>query len=152
MGYTNNWKTKELNEKQIPAQFWNDAEKVLDKVMESGVELAAGDGVFKFESGHEIINDTLMSDQNHPSICFNGLGEHSYETFCLVFDGSWNFCKTGREPYDLAVKCMLMLANKYGLLDQMDGHDKGECWDFDGECNEEEYIRAHDLLLSLKLI
>jgi len=154
MGYTNYWQTKELTEEQIPAQFWEDAEKVLDKVMASGVELAAGNGVFKFESGHDIINDTLMSDQNHPSICFNGLGEEAYETFCLVFDGDWNFCKTARLPYDLAVKCILMLATKYNLLADTSDEDVSgaDYWSFDGNETEEEYIRAHDLLVGLELI
>lgn len=154
MGYTNYWQTKELTEEEIPAQFWDDAEKVLDKIIASGVKLAAGNGVFKFESGHEVINDTLMSDQKYPSICFNGLGEEAYETFVLVFDGDWNFCKTARLPYDLAVKCILMLATKYNLLankneDDISGEDY---WSFDGNETEEEYIRAHDLLVGLELI
>lgn len=101
-----------------------------------------------------------MTDDKYPSIYLNGYqdpnGEdESYETFCLVFDGEWGFCKTGRYPYDLAVKTLLMLANKYGLLTHDEDSDSGSekyGWDFDGECDEEEYIRAHDLLVGLELI
>lgn len=158
MGYTNYWQTKKLTEDQIPATFWDDCEKALDKVIESGVKLADGMGENLFKNGHEIINYTDPAEQ-YPAIFLNGYNDpegedEHYETFCLVFDGNWSFCKTARYPYDLAVKVILMLAQKYDLLsDTSDGDiSGGDYWSFDGNETEEEYIRAHDLLLNLSLI
>lgn len=146
MGYTNYWVPKKLNEEQVPEQFWKDAIKVLDKVLERGVKLADGNGDFEFKSGYDLVNYTVMSDNEIPSIVFNGLGENSCETFCLRFDGELECCKTRREPYDLAVKCILMLAGKYGLLKESEG------WSFDGAEIEEEYINANNLMMELELI
>lgn len=145
MGYTAYWTPKKLKEKQVPEQFWNDCVKALDGVLESGVHIADGMGKEEYKTGRDIINSTTMTDNQHPSISFNGLNElqEDYETFVLCFDGEWEFCKTARMPYDLAVKCVLMLADKYGLLDE---------WSFDGDCEEEEYVKAHDLLFKLQLI
>lgn len=145
MGYTNNWSPKKLKENEVPEQFWNDCVKALDGVLGSGVHIADGMGEEEYETGRDIINSTTMTDKEYPSIVFNGPEElqEDYETFVLCFDGKWNFCKTARKPYDLAVKCLLILADKYGLLDE---------WSFDGDCEEEEYIKAHDLLFKLQLI
>lgn len=145
MGYTAYWTPKKLKEKQVPEQFWNDCVKALDGVLSAGVRIGDWEGKNERESGSEIVNTTLMSDNQHPSISFNGLEElqEDHESFVLCFDGEWNFCKTNRKPYDLAVKCVLMLADKYGLLDE---------WSFDGNCEEEEYVKAHDLLFKLQLI
>lgn len=151
MGYTNYWRTKKLTENQIDDEFWNDAEKVLDAIIEKGVALADGMGEHEFESGHEIINNTVMSDDWHPSIVLNGLGEQGYETFALCFDGSWCFCKTGEQPYDLAVKCLLMLAHKYGYLTKEDEEEL--MWDFDGAQETDLcYQEANALMMSLELI
>ena len=159
MGYTNYWQTKKLSEDQIPDGFWDDCEKALDKIIDSGVKIADGQGEKLYKNGHEVINDTVMTDDKYPSICLNGYrnpdGEdESYETFDLVFDGVWNFCKTAREPYDIAVKCILMLAQKYNLLankseDDISGEDY---WSFDGDEADSEYIDAQNLLLQLQLI
>lgn len=145
MGYTNYWTPKKLNEEQVPEQFWKDSIKALDGVLSTGVRIGDWVGKDERKSGSDIVNATLMSDNQHPSIVFNGLEElqEDYESFVLCFDGEWNFCKTARMPYDLAVKCLLILADKYGLLDE---------WSFDGDCEEEEYVKAHDLLFKLQLI
>lgn len=143
MGYTNYYTPKQFQIDQVPAQFWHDTIKVLDKIIEQGVQLADWNGNELFNSGFEIVNATLMSDEKNPSICFNGYGEKSYETFDLRFNGKNEFCKTGRCDYDLAVKCVLILAEKYELLEQ---------WDFDGEKEDEEYQDAYNLLKELKLI
>lgn len=107
--------------------------------------IADGMGEEEYETGRDIINSTTMTDKEYPSIVFNGPEElqEDYETFVLCFDGKRNFCKTARKPYDLAVKCLLILADKYGLLDE---------WSFDGDCEDEEYVKAHDLLFKLQLI
>lgn len=145
MGYTNYWTPKKLKENEVPEQFWNDCVKALDGVLGSGVHIADGMGKEEYETGRDIINSTTMTDEGHPSIVFNGPEElqEDYETFVLCFDGEWNFCKTARMPYDLAVKCLLILADKYGLLDE---------WSFDGDCEDEEYVKAHDLLFGAGLL
>lgn len=154
MGYTNYWNTKKLTEDQIPAAFWDDCEKALDKVIESGVKLADGMGENLFKNGHEIINYTDPAEQ-YPAIFLNGYNDpegedEHYETFCLVFDGSWSFCKTARCPYDLAVKCILMLADKYNLLENSDVDNR--TWSFDGNEKDPEYIEANNLMIEMELI
>ena len=154
MGYTVYFTAKKLKENEIPEQFWKDAEEILDKVISKGVILATPGGEEILDSGHKIINYTEPKEDSVPELVFNGYddpeGEDlSHESFDLRFDGEWNFCKTARKPYDLAVKCILMLADKYGLL-QPDNH--GVTWSFDGDETDEEYLVAHDLMLDLKLI
>lgn len=150
MGYTNYWLPKKLKENEVPAQFWKDAEEILDIIISKGVILATGDGEKKLETGHDIINQTTMTDNEYPSIVFNGYcyghggDDESYETFGLTFDGTWNFCKTARLPYDLAVKCILMLAEKYDLL-AVD-KDDGTKWSFDGNDEDEEYKAASEIM------
>lgn len=122
----------------------------MDVIISKGVILATGDGEKKLETGHDIINQTTMTDNEYPSIVFNGYrygnegDDESYETFELDFDGTWNFCKTARLPYDLAVKCILMLAEKYDLL-AVD-KDDGTKWSFDGNDEDEEYKAASEIM------
>lgn len=129
----------------MPEQFWKDVAKALDGVLSTGVRLGDWEGKNERKSGLEIVNATLMIDGKNPSFVFNGLSElqEDYESFVLCFDGTWNFCKTARMPYDLAVKCVLILAKKYDLLIQ---------WSFDGDCDEKEYTDAEELLVKLNLL
>lgn len=154
MGYTNYWSPKKLTKEQVPAQFWEDSEKVLDMIIDKGVKLATGDGEELLKSGKEIIEKSNNGEgQTYPAIYLNGYAkgeeDESYETFGLVFDGEWNFCKTAREPYDLAVKCILMLAEQYGLLEKMEVEEK--VWDFDGDTDEEEYTNASEIITILNI-
>jgi len=157
MGYTNYWTPKKLTEEQIPAQFWDDAEKVLDKIISKGVILASPDGTEVIDCGHKIINYWEPEENRAPGLCFNGFLDRGCETFALVFDGEWNCCKTAREPYDLAVKCILMLADKYDLLEYEAGNHLGgdgdKCsWSFDGDEKDPEYIEANNLMIEMELI
>ena len=151
MGYTNYWTPKKLKEEQIPAQFWDDAEKVLDKIISKGVILASPDGTEVIDCGHKIINYLEPEENRSPGLCFNGFLDRGCETFALVFDGEWNCCKTAREPYDLAVKCILMLAEKYDLLEKEDSRE-GRIWAFDGDEKDPEYIDANNLMIEMELI
>ena len=45
-------------------------------------------------------------------IRFNGIGEKGYETFYLCAKQGFNFCKTARKAYDIAV-CEVLLAFKH---------------------------------------
>ena len=40
---------------------------------------------------------------------------------------SWKFCKTCREPYDMAVKCFIMLLKKYGFIKDWSHDDSNRC-------------------------
>ncbi len=145
MGYTNYWAPKTIKENDVPEHFWKDVTKALDGVLSTGVRIGDWEGKNERKSGSEIVNATLLIDGENPSFVFNGLEElqEDHESFVLCFDGTWNFCKTARKPYDLAVKCVLILAKKYDLLVQ---------WSFDGDCDEKEYTDAEELLVKLNLL
>lgn len=151
MGYTNYWTPKKLTEEQVPDQFWDDAEKVLDKIISKGVILASPDGTEAIDCGHKIINYLEPEENRSPGLCFNGFLDRGCETFALVFDGELNCCKTAREPYDLAVKCILMLAEKYDLLEKEDSRE-GRIWAFDGDEKDSEYIDANNLMIEMEMI
>lgn len=71
-------------------------------------------------------------------ICLNGVGKDSCETFCIdVDEPGWNFCKTRKNPYDVVVKAILILAAANGYLVD---------WHFDGDTSEPEFINAVNLL------
>lgn len=135
----------------MPDQFWDDAEKVLDKIISKGVILASPDGTEVIDCGHKIINYLEPEENRSPGLCFNGFLDRGCETFALVFDGEWNCCKTAREPYDLAVKCILMLAEKYDLLEKEDSRE-GRIWAFDGDEKDSEYIDANNLMIEMEMI
>lgn len=134
----------------MPAQFWDDAEKVLDKIISKGIILASPDGTEVLDLD-KIINYWEPEENRAPGLCFNGFLDRGCETFALVFDGEWNCCKTAREPYDLAVKCILMLAEKYDLLEKEDSRE-GRIWAFDGDEKDPEYIEANNLMIEMELI
>ena len=110
MGYTNYWN-------QYKDISWRDWEKIQEEV-EYLME-CIGDGCI----------EVLQNDAE--CIAFNGIGENAHEDFVLTrtpsrkkdkltkeeeylmdligggWDKSFNFCKTNRKPYDLAVWHML---------------------------------------------
>ena len=57
------------------------------------------------------LQDNKISE--YQSFAFNGVGDLSHETFSINEGlNEWNFCKTARKPYDLAV-CLVLLSIKY---------------------------------------
>ena len=104
MGYTNYWN-------QYKDISWRDWEKIQEEV-EYLME-CIGDGCI----------EVLQNDAE--CIAFNGIGENAHEDFVATrkpslrsgqqgggdkltkVDKSFNFCKTNRKPYDLAVWHML---------------------------------------------
>ena len=101
MGYTNYWTV----EKEFTEQEWKTIRKEYDYIKEN-------------------FDEVIIEDQskNEDEIVFNGLrkDDNDHETFVLskVFRDPWyrgdnikfNFCKTARKPYDLAVWHMLTFA------------------------------------------
>lgn len=73
-------------------------------------------------------------------IQFNTPSEDTGEDFYIdLKDGDSEFCKTDREPYDAAVKAVLMVLQSAGYLKK---------WDFDGTFSDDEYSDAKKLLSS----
>lgn len=123
MGYTHYWQFKN-NPKNIKdgSEKFKKAVKFFKKCMKKfPFELAGGDG-----TGKPIITDT--------KICFNGVGEDSYETCYFALDGAdygIDFCKTARNNYDAAVCVAILCFAKYFGEDfsySSDGNDEDDGW------------------------
>ena len=126
MGYTHYWT---INQNQISPESWFG-------FMQEFSEIEA-----KF---HEKLDHT--TDQKYridsESIIFNGIGEQGHETFTMnrknpmeeSYTGEneyFNFCKTARKEYDIAVCCALIIAKKYFgdiIKVSSDGEDE-DGWD-----------------------
>ena len=63
---------------------------------------------------------------NNQHIVFNGDADNDldYETFAIEPNDEWNCCKTGQQPYDLAV-CLCLLSFKEVFADDFDYHSDG---------------------------
>ena len=126
MGYTNYW-TKHSKKKIAPAIIGQVNKILATFEQQSGERLVGG---FFHRDKTPTVTDTL--------ICFNVNKEDSGEDFYIDFkDGDSEFCKTGREPYDMAVKAVLMVLQSAGYLEE---------WHFDGDHDEDEYKDAVKLL------
>jgi hypothetical protein len=119
MGYTHYWTIGKLDPEQF-VKFSADCEKIIDDCKQNGIAIAGGDGVGKPE---------ITSKE----VWFNGSGEDSHETFHISIESKgFDFCKTARKPYDLAVAACLVAA-KHHFGDQitissdggMDGFTEG---------------------------
>jgi len=117
MGYTNYWTpTNSITEKQREAMV-DFTEKAINL---SGVKICGYEGTGEPEVTTE-------------RIAFNGCEAdgHDHETFVLLANREWNFCKTTRNPYDVVVKACLLYAKEIGLVSS---------WSFDGDKDESEYL------------
>lgn len=99
MGYTHYWKNMKFSRKG-----WKQLSTLTEAVVKnlpSNVKLA-----FEYDQeGKPVeISDMLIR--------FNGIGDKGHETFVFDFKSSdFEFCKTARKPYDLAVCSVLILAS-----------------------------------------
>ena len=124
MGYTNYWtpnKEKIATTKEFPKEMLDQMEKV---------RATFNDGVMSKEIQSNLISSVTLGD----TICLTGTCE-GFE-FDLRKDSrmgdrigvdSWKFCKTCREPYDMAVKCFIMLLKKYGFITDWSHDDSNRC-------------------------
>lgn len=93
-------------------------------------EKCARDIVRLLESSSVPLADGLATEGTSPivdaeSVWFNGVGDDGCETFSLVWDSTdFNFCKTGRRPYDIVVMAALCIGAYYGLSVSSDGDTK----------------------------
>ena len=128
MGYTNYW-TKHSKKKIAPAIIGQ-----VNKIL----------ATFEQQSGEKVVKGFFHKDKaptvTDTIIHFNVNKEDSGEDFYIDFkDGDSEFCKTCREPYDMAVKAVLMVLKSAGYLDE---------WHFDGHFIDSEYANAKKLLAS----
>ncbi len=128
MGYTNYW-TKS-NKKRISPAIIGQVNKIL--------------ATYEQQSGEKVVKGFFDKDKaptvSPTLIHFNVNKEDSGEDFYIdLTDDSKEFCKTDREPYDAAVKAVLMVLQSAGYVKD---------WDFDGSMSEDEYSNAKKLLSS----
>ena len=126
MGYTNYW-TKHSKKKIAPAII-GQVKKIL--------------ATYEWQNGEKVVKGFFHKDEaptvTDTTIHFNVNNEDSGEDFYIDFkDGDSEFCKTDREPYDKAVKAVLMVLQSAGYLEE---------WHFDGDHDEDEYKDAVKLL------
>lgn len=137
MGYTNYYHAK--NRKKINdsdfKNFMNDTYKAVEILMKKGFKFADD----RTDEIYKDIDDFKAKNQNE--IWLNGVGDDSHEPFILDFKGSWEFCKTARKPYDIAVKAILILAERHGILKNP--------FDFDGDRTDLEFVNAKAILENL---
>jgi hypothetical protein len=97
MGYTHYWRINSSFDVNKFADFSSDCKKIAEM---SGVLLGNGFG--------EENSEPKFSKE---TVCFNGIGENSHETFIVdVKDMGFQFCKTNMKPYDkVVVACLLCL-------------------------------------------
>ena len=136
MGYTHYWShDAKLNGRRLYSAL-NDCRKIVDEVQRRGVILRGGLG-----EGEPQVSE---------GIWLNGDGEDSHDTFGFPLTGKvsedatrlhgcfWDFCKTVRKPYDLAV-CAILLVLKHHLGSQIRISS-------DGGREPEEWIPAEELV------
>lgn len=138
MGYTNYW---QRFDKPLCKEFVDEVKAVFAECKEKGIVLV-GDYDYN-ENGRPVIKHRdPIADEN--IVCFNGNPETGEDCESLVIsntdfeftrqyfpwrieqskDGTiFEFCKTRREPYDYAVKKVLALAEKYGLVKDVSNDD-----------------------------
>ena len=154
MGYTNYWKFVKNGNAIAPQDIENGKHKFKDSVALFKECLNALNGKVKYPNwgedafskevdlvlcngageGEPIITDT--------DIVFNGSRERGeeYETFSIhINDGEWDFCKTAREPYDIAVQ-LCLLSFKYYF---------GENFEFSSDGGEKEWAFANEVFSTL---
>lgn len=104
MGYTHYWEQKRAYPKVAWAALVTDVNKILSRGIGSPLLLAGNFG--------ELGTRPQLDDN---VIAFNGLAPDDYETFLLERkpEQSFAFCKTARNPYDVMVCLVLLIAYDY---------------------------------------
>lgn len=124
MGYTNYWKPnfKKINQTVVFPK------EMLDQM--SKVRATFNAGVMNKTIDAPLAESVTIGD----TISVRGTSEGF--DFCLRKDpdmgsrlgvDSWTFCKTCRDPYDVIVKCFLMLLQKYGFITSWSHDDNNRC-------------------------
>jgi len=111
--------------------YWRN---VPSKLNEQAVEVAKD--ILRRYAG--IVRVHLMSDD---IISFNGIGEDEFELFEFKINQKFEFCKTARRPYDIAV-CEVLLVMKYYLPTLTISSD---AYEIGGALDESWYLAMQNL-------
>ena len=126
MGYTHYWTIKKPVTKEVMVKLATDMQKIEQHFLENEVVAdIAGDVVKLADGGGQ---GDRVDYGNDDKICFNGTEENDnyHETFIVaVGDTGFEFCKTNRKPYDLAV-CLMLLAMEHHLKGGVDISSDGD--------------------------
>lgn len=124
MGYTNYWKPN-LKKIDETVEFPKEMLDQMDKV-----RATFNHAVMSKEIQAKPISTLLVGN----TICINGPCEGFEFDLCKdartgdrIGVDSWKFCQTCREPYDMVVKCFLMLLQRYGFIDSWSHDDNNSC-------------------------
>jgi len=91
MGYTHYWKSENLNEKKF-----KQAIKSMRLVLKQQKDILE-----------------IPKKRSSDSLSFNGIEEDGHEDFFLALNLNFNFCKTARKPYDIAVVACLCILEHF---------------------------------------
>ena len=107
MGYTNYWYR---TSKPITQEFVDAVKEVFEKCKNMGIILRDGWGENEPIADLERIdfNGNVETELDHENFVMINIPEENNNVFC--------FCKTARKPYDYAVKEVLKIAEKMGLV------------------------------------
>ena len=108
MGYTHYWT---IFQEEIPQDIWRSFASDFIKILPQFMDKLDHETDQKF-------------DINGNHIIFNGIGEQGHETFSMNIKNPmekshtgrieyFDFCKTARKEYDIAVCCALIIAKKH---------------------------------------
>lgn len=124
MGYTQYWTIKKPITKGQMTLLQSDMLKIEGLFIAEDIEAEIAEcyttSVVKLADG--MGEGDRVDYGDHDKIAFNGIeeGDLGHETFGLrVGDEGFEFCKTARKPYDLAV-CMMLIALKNHLKDSVE--------------------------------
>ena len=115
MGYTNYWRAPRVLEKQAFIAFADDCRKICES-LPVGLAGASGEGKPEFGQDEICFNGISPNDDHEPFIINRKLVIIDPKHFCSQPDENglyFDFCKTERKPYDLCVKCCLVLLKAY---------------------------------------
>lgn len=103
MGYTHYWRSPKGFTKTAWSAFTEDVKKILQAVQDRGIKLC--------REFNDVNSPPIV---NQEKVFFNGAGDDGHETFVMTLEkNEFDFCKTARKDYDLAVCACLILAKHH---------------------------------------
>lgn len=115
MGYTRYWNRTET---QITKAFVDECAAIV-KIAESDYKIK----LTRYGQGDED-DFPLITEEK---IMINGDAKHSCKSLVLINDSAdFDFCKTNEHPYDIVVNAVLKLAEKHGLIKDVDNDGPNE--------------------------
>ena len=102
MGYTHYFKQSKPVSEEAWDKIKTDTKKIIKHQIKAGIPLESNNSK----------NKSMVSSSE---INFNGVDDDSHETFYITNEKmeQFNFCKTARKPYDLAVTAALLIIDHH---------------------------------------